>query len=308
MILKAKKAAARNAPTKSAAKKGAAKKAAAGKGAKKSVAKKTAAKSTAAAAQKSAAAKNGAASNASPPDAVRVWRGYRLSSLAVPDFLTALGSIFMPVTVQLQRLYGLTAYLPAVPPTEKAVGVPDEIALVFYETQQAYTDTSLIVAGRAYSRLHSTVFDLSISKSGFPVPLPNRLAFDTPYFLFTDAVDWQAGFSQLFVGTRSTAMTQEKFAAALLAFLKHVREHRPKGLEGAIVCVSANWVIYWEHWTSEAASLKGHISNLAKLADLVMLKPSASVAIEPSLTAHYPGITVKGGQSFNLKFPLAGTS
>lgn len=303
MMLKSKKSAARKAPAKTAAKKGAAKATAAataGKGAKKSATKKKTV-----AAKKTAAAKT---SNGSPPDAVRVWRGYRLSSLAVPDFLTALGSIFMPVTVQLQRLYGLTAYLPAVPPTEKAVGVPDEIALVFYETQQAYTDTALIVAGRAYSRLHSTVFDLSISKSGFPVPLPNQLAFDTPYFLFTDAADWQTGFSQVFVGTRSTAMTQEKFAAALLAFLKHVREHRPKGLEGAIVCVNANWVIYWEHWTSEAASLKGYISDLAKLADLVMLKPSATVAIEPSLTAHYPGITVKGGQSFNLRFPLAGKS
>jgi len=297
MVHRSKKSAARSAPTKAAAKKGAAKKAAAGKGAKKS-----------GAAKKGSSTKKGAAANASPPDAVRVWRGYRLSSLAVPDFLTALGSIFMPVTVQLQRLYGLTAYLPAVPPTEKPAGVPDEIALVFYETQQAYTDTALIVAGRAYSRLHSTVFDLSISKSGFPVPLPNQLAFDTPYFLFTDAVDWQAGFTQVFVGTRKNNVSSAQFASSLFTFLNHVREHRPKGLEGAIVCVNANWVIYWEHWTSEAASLKGHISDLAKLADLVMLKPSASVAIEPSLTAHYPGITVKAGQSFNLRFPLADES
>ncbi len=285
-MLKPTKSAARNAPTKTAAKA-----TAAGKGAKKSAAKKKA-----------------AAANGSPPDAVRVWRGYRLSTLAVPDFLTALGSIFMPITVQLQRLYGLTAYLPAVPPSEKAAGVPDEIALVFYETQQAYNDSKLIVAGRAYSRLHMTVFDLSTSLSAFPVPLPNQLGFDTPYYLFTDAANWQTGFSQVFVGTRKAAMPQEKFASKLLDFLKHIREHRPKGLEGAIVCVNANWVIYWEHWTNEGASLKGHISDLAKLADLVMLKPSAPVAIEPELTAHYPGITVKGGQSFNLRFPLAGKS
>jgi hypothetical protein len=309
MVHRSKKAAARNAPSKSAAKKGASKKAAAGTGAKKSAAKKTAAKSTSSTAQKSAATKKSAAANASPPDAVRVWRGYRLSSLAVPDFLTALGSIFMPVTVQLQRLYGLTAYLPAVPPTEKPAGVPDEIALVFYETQQAYTDQSkLIVAGRAYSRLHTTVFDFPKSLSGFPVPLPNQLAFDTPYFLFTDAADWQTGFTQVFIGTRKASMPQEKFSAVLQDFLNHVRDHRPKGLDGAICCVNANWIIYWEHWTSEAASLKGHISDLAKLSDLVMLKPSATIAIETDLTAHYPGITVKGGQSFNLTFPLAGKS
>jgi hypothetical protein len=227
----------------------------------------------------------------------------------VPAFLTALGSIFMPVTVQLQRLYGLTAYLPAVPPTEKPASVPDEIALVFYETQQAYTDQAqLICAGRAYSRLHQTVFAFPASQSGFPVPLPNQLAFDTPYYLFTDAVAWQAGFSQVFVGTRKASTSTAQFATTLLDFLNHVRDHRPKGLDGAICCVNANWVIYWEHWTSEGASLKGRISDLAKLSDLVMLKPAAPIAIEPSLPAHYPGITVKAGQNFNLRFPLAGKS
>src|SRR5260370_3958233 len=45
------------------------------------------------------------------PDAVRVWRGFRLGSLAPRDFLTALGSTFIPVTAQLQSLQGLTAYL-----------------------------------------------------------------------------------------------------------------------------------------------------------------------------------------------------
>ena len=67
------------------------------------------------------------------------------------DFLTALGSVFIPVTAILQRLYGLTAYLPTVLPKSKPSGVPDEIAIVFYETQQAYNDTKKIVAGRAYS-------------------------------------------------------------------------------------------------------------------------------------------------------------
>ena len=275
--------------------------------AKKSNRRKTTKKPAAKAAKKGAA-KPKVAANTVPPDAVRVWRGYRLSSLAPKDFLAALGAIFIPVTAQLQRLYGLTAYLPTVLPLDKAAGVPDEIALVFYETQQAYTDTKQVVAGRAYSSLHSTVFAFPASQSGFPVPLADPLAFDTPYHLFTNAADWQSGFTQLFVGTRKSATTPKNFAASLLKFLKQVRDHRPKGLEGAVVCVNADWVLYWEHWPSEAASLKGSISDLAKLADLVLLQPYVSTPVESSLTAHYAGLNVTGGESFNIRFPLANNS
>ena len=275
--------------------------------AKKSNRRKTTKKPAAKAAKKGAA-KPKVAANIVPPDAVRVWRGYRLSTLAPKDFLTALGSVFIPVTAQLQRLYGLTAYLPTVSPLDKPAGVPDEIALVFYETQQAYTDTKQVVAGRAYSSLHSTVFAFPASQSGFPILLADELAFDTPYHLFTNAADWQSGFTQLFVGTRKGTVAPKSFAASLLKFLKHVREHRPKGLEGAVVCVNADWVLYWEHWTNEAASLKGQISDLAKLAELVLLQPYISTPVESSLTAHYPGLNVTGGESFNIRFPLVGNS
>jgi len=241
-----------------------------------------------------------------PPDAVRVWRGYRLGSLTGSAFLGALGSIFIPVTVILQRLYGLTAYLPTVLPLNKPDGVPDEIALVFYETQQAYNDTKQIVAGRAYSSLHSTVFAFPASQSGFPALLGTKLEFDTPYHLFTDEADWQSGFSQVFVGTRKAADTPAKFASALQAFLRKLSTHRPKGLDGVVVCVSANWVIYWEHWKSEDESLKGSISDLPKLADRVLLQPHKPTAVPASLVKHYAGLTVVGGESFNTQFPREG--
>ena len=51
-----------------------------------------------------------------PPNAVRVFRGRRRSSVPHAQFVEKLASIFMPVTVQMQRRYGLAAYLPAVIP------------------------------------------------------------------------------------------------------------------------------------------------------------------------------------------------
>jgi len=58
-----------------------------------------------------------------------------------------------PVAMQIQRIYGLTAYLPAVLPADKAPGLPDEIALVFYPSQAAYRATKDYPGGRAYSDL-----------------------------------------------------------------------------------------------------------------------------------------------------------
>jgi hypothetical protein len=238
-----------------------------------------------------------------PPDAVRVWRGFRLGALMPPDFLQALGSIFIPATAQLQRLYGLTAYLPTVLPTSKPDGVPDEIALVFYESQQAYNDTSAIVAGRAYSALHKTVFAFPASQSGFPTLLGSAASLDQPYHLFTGAVDWQEGFSQVFVGARQPSNAAHKFASQLQHFFQEQQKHPAQGLDGAVFCISANWVLYWEHWVSESASLKGRISELPKLASRVLLQPSVAQQVEPSLTAHYAGLTGVESKSFNILFP-----
>jgi len=238
-----------------------------------------------------------------PPDAVRVWRGFRLGTLTPADFLQDLGTIFIPVTAQLQRLYGLTAYLPTVLPSSKPEGVPDEIALVFYQTQQAYNDTSNIVAGRAYSLLHKTVFAFPASLSGFPVVLGSALALDQPYYLFAGEVDWRGGFTQVFVGGRPANTTVQQFSGKLQRFFQREQKLQTRSLDGAIFCVSANYVVYWEHWTSEAASLHGHISELPKYSTRVLLQPYAAQLVESSLTAHYPGLSGIESKSFNIIFP-----
>lgn len=240
--------------------------------------------------------------NPVPPDAVRVWRGFRSGTLMPPQFLQALGSIFIPVTAQLQSLYGLAAYLPTVLPTQKPQGVPDEIALVFYQSQQAYLDTSLIVAGRAYSSLHQTVFAFPASQSGFPVLLGSAAALDQPYYLLSGAVDWQTGFAQVYVGARPSAVTSQQFASQLQRFFQDQQNHPPSGLDGAIFCISSDWVLYWEHWESEAESLQGHISHLPKLSTRVLLQPHMVQQVNSSLTAHYPGLSNVESKSFNILF------
>jgi len=238
-----------------------------------------------------------------PPDAARVWRGFRLATEMPQDFLTALGTIFIPATAILQRLYGLTAYLPTVLPQSKPAGVPDEIALVFYDSQQAYNDTALIVAGRSYSALHKTIFAFPSSLSGFPVMLGSRLALDTPYFLFPDAVDWQGGYSLVYVGARDPSIPVQQFSAGIQKYLRQLQKKRPVGMDGAVACVSAPYVVYWEHWKSEAASTHGRIADLAKLSQRVLLQPHVPTPVNSAIADQYPGIPAVDSRSFNILFP-----
>lgn len=255
--------------------------------------------------KKAAATRTSAGARPVPPDAVRVWRGFRLGTLMPADFLQALGTIFIPVTAQLQRLYGLTTYMPSVLPQDKPIGVPDEIALVFYETQQAYTDTSKIVAGRAYSSLHKTCFAFPASLSGFPVLFASAPALDQPYHLFKKAVDWREGYAQVFVGARPAATDAKRFASQLGRFFQTLQRRPASSLDGAIFCISAAYVVYWEHWQSKAASEKGSISDLAKLAQQVVLQAYTPLPINPDLKAHDPGFSRNqiDSKSLNIVFP-----
>ena len=103
-----------------------------------------------------------------PADAVRVFRGRKIAGIERGGFIRRLAQMFMPMTVQMQRLYGLTAYLPAVLPEREGSTIPDEVALVFYRTQECYHEAKRCVGGRAYSELHELAFDMSVSQSGFP--------------------------------------------------------------------------------------------------------------------------------------------
>jgi hypothetical protein len=110
------------------------------------------------------------------------------------------------------------------------------------------------------------------------------------------------GFSQVFAGTRPAKMTVLDFASGLFSFAKDLQQDRPKGLEGAVLHVTEDWVLYWEHWTNQRASLGGRFSALPKLAGQVVSQPHRATPLSTKLTAHHAGITTKGGESFNIRF------
>jgi hypothetical protein len=241
-----------------------------------------------------------------PPNAVRVWRGFRSRSLTPAKFLDKLGAVFIPSTVQLQPPLGMTAYLPAVVPDEKPSSVPDEIALVFYESQDVYRETFQTLGGRVYAELHGSVFGQA-SRSDFPILIDaasdsGKLEPDTPYHLFDQETDWQHGSCKVLVGVRKKTQQVEAFHKAVLNWIKRERDRAPLGLDGAIVCVSDDCLTYWEHWRDQTVARETNIESLGKLVTPVMLEDAQPATVSPSLTSPFAGLRIAGGEFLNFQF------
>lgn len=108
--------------------------------------------------------------------AVRVWIARRRQNrnaeglptgpaLSRDAFLTALRQTFVPATVQLMAPLGLCAYFPtlppavAVPPGNPSDDLPEETALVFYTSREAYDTARQTPVGRLYAESHRLYFD-----------------------------------------------------------------------------------------------------------------------------------------------------
>lgn len=238
------------------------------------------------------------------PDSVRVWRGFKLKELNVETYYSKLGEVLIPTTIQMQSTLGLTAYLPTVLPYEKFETIPDEIALVFYESKDVYQHTFKTTAGRAYGLLHSAIFDFheEASKSDFPILLNEGVEWEQPYYLFEDCPDWQAGKTRVLVGARKASQETEEFKDILFNALKQLQTLRPVGLDGVYFVVSNEYVVYWEHWDDEATALRSWINNLAEITSLVLLKDAENIPIPSNLDEDYEGLVIKGGECLNTVF------
>lgn len=236
-----------------------------------------------------------------PPDSVRVWWGFCRDGLERDTFFEKLGSIFIPGTVQIQGPVGLTAYLPSVLPRDNEPAAPDEIALVFYEYQDAYDEAKETVGGRAYSDMHALVFDLQRSRSGFPSRFDGTLEPGGRYHLFDEPIDWQHGLVGVFVGLRRDSDDTEAFLNHVAQWAEEV-QNRGDGPDGAIVTISSDFVIYWEHWPSEVDAQRTQMADLANLAEPVYRQPIETYPLPEELWDRYSGVEVDGGESFNFQF------
>src|SRR5262249_26435894 len=238
-----------------------------------------------------------------PADSVRVFRARKKGDTRRDAFVQRLGQVFMPITVQMERLYGLTAYLPAVLPELHESAIPDEVALVFYRTQECYHEAKRCIGGRAYSDLHELAFDMSASHSGFPQLLASdTLTPDQPYHLFDRSIDWQTGYSHLLVATRKPGAGSGAFPGGVATVARRVQAG-PRLLDAALFSRTSDWVVWCDHSSVGAA---GSVHSLNDVADLVYASAARCLRVPQNLLAPYAGLSLNvQGDFLNLQFPPA---
>jgi hypothetical protein len=238
-----------------------------------------------------------------PPDAMRVWRGFRLPTLPLDDFLERLGTVFVPATVRMQIDVGLQGYVPTVTAglAGKPDTVPDETAILSWQSQRAYADGFLTLAVRTYTLTHGGVYTPHEpeSRADFPAPFDDALPSGAPVYLFGDRTDWMVGNVTHLVGSRPAGQDPASFRTALAEALRQIQHDVP--LDGAIACAGDDYVVYWE-LGMRGDSARGGAGILAELVDWHKVFTPVPTSVEAGLWDDWAGMDVRSGSSFNLQF------
>jgi hypothetical protein len=233
------------------------------------------------------------------PDSVHVWRGFRASGKSYQEFVEFLGGVFVPACVLLQPNAGLRAYIPSMPgPKDKPVLVPDQTALMFWATQQAYGDAFKTPAVRAYTNLHGGGYGPG-SSAQFPIALADRVAAEQPYYLVDVPADWMLGGVRHLVGARRGTQTSVDFLAAVYAWAAAYRRDRPPAVDGALLCAGESYVLLWEHWPAAVAD--SPFSRLLELVTPYPCKEAERVAPGGGLWDPWPGFDLTRQDCINIQ-------
>ncbi|HEY0370649.1 MAG TPA: hypothetical protein VGD79_01530 [Thermoanaerobaculia bacterium] len=238
-----------------------------------------------------------------PANAVHVWRGYRAASTTPAAFLAQLGETFIPSATIMQPPIGLRAYLPGAFSSDSLpAGVPEETALLFWDSQTAYTATAQTLSGRVYTNTHWRTYDMTSSSASWPVSLANPLVIETPYMVLENAADWMTGNAcQLLV-----ALASPPDLTSLATWAQGVASSPPAGLEGAYLVAGQSYVLWWELWSGEPSDALR--TALAANGSVIANGPSAPAVINGPFEGTWAGVTISAGDMFNMQFNRPGTT
>jgi hypothetical protein len=241
------------------------------------------------------------------PKAVRVWRGYRLSNLKTEKFHERLGTVFIPAAVKQQIDAGLKSYIPTVLAgiPDKPDSVPDETAVLFWKSQEIFTNSANKLAMRIYRLLHEPVFSMPPSKTGFPMLFNDSLTIEQPVYLFNKMADWMHGAVKHLVAARPAKSDPEEFHVMVSKALGDIKKQI--ALEGAIACVGNDYLVYWELGPNMQADeeLPSGIPLLKEVAtEWSQTFTPIPTEIPFGLWDDWKGMNVKAGASFNMQFDI----
>lgn len=235
------------------------------------------------------------------PDAFRVWRGFRAPAMTVPAFFERLSKVFVPATVLMQIDAGLDAYVPTVLAglPDKPDEVPDETAILLWDSQKTYADGFNKLAVRTYTLTHGAVYT-PMSGAAFPVPFGGSLQADQPYHLTDRGADWMHGTVRHLIGGRPADVDSDSFKASIAEILTAAQQ-RDQPL-GAIACAGEHYLVYWELEGAPPRSSAGRFSALAERTAWNHVAASQPVSLDAGLWDDWDGMNIEAGDSLNVQF------
>jgi len=240
-----------------------------------------------------------------PPNAVRVWRGYRNPAVdpdpdvVLSKFFANLGTVFVPATVEMQIAAGLDGYIPSIPAglPGKPDSTPDETAILFWDSQQTWTDGFKTLAVRTYTLTHGAVYLTPPSGADLPTLYAGALTAEKPCYLIDRPADWMHGAVTHLIGSRPVAVTPDAFRASLAPILTDIQQQG--AVAGAIVCAGDDYLVYWE-LAGEKPS--GAIAALSAQLDWLKVLQPAPTRLTSGLHDVWPGMTIASGATLNMQF------
>lgn len=187
----------------------------------------------------------------------RIWRGWK--KRGVEDFHKILAEQFIPAIPAAFAYKGLRSYLVAIPKEGSPSWLPDEIALISFESATAYKQTQIAEEEKENSSAYWNLFDEETSNSLVPHNFKQLgskalVEFDQAYDVMSGPVDWQRGFSTFYIGVRKTRVSHQQFLKKNKYFMEQTREaFGTKGLVGYLVVISDKYKIAIQNWQSQAA-------------------------------------------------------
>lgn len=191
--------------------------------------------------------------------------------------------------------------------SDKPDFIPDETAVVFYNSKEEYGNCFSKLPVRSYMLNHHAVFAFDpkeskyLSTSDFPVLFKGELKNDVPVYLFEKDADWMYGNPGHFIAELPSEKESRKSTVEDISkILTQIQSNSE--INGAIACIGENYFVYWELLSSQPNQSSGIGLFDELFTGWKKIFIPKNTPIDANLWDAYPGIKVEAGSSFNLQF------
>ncbi|QKX04738.1 hypothetical protein HN014_07370 [Aquimarina sp. TRL1] len=209
------------------------------------------------------------------PDAVSVWSGFKTKEKTYDEFVDFLGSIIVPVCSFLRPKIGLNAYIPSLPnPENKPKAIPDQTALLFWESKNISKEKSNTVVERLFTLLFDQTYSKKNSSMRAVKQYKGIVKANQPYYLVDEESDWMHGTVYHKVGYKHEGQSEEAFLASIKTWADAYTSERS---DGAILMVADNYVVFWEHFPRRGMKASSSFNELGDYVTLFLDKTAKSI-------------------------------